>query len=568
MNQISQALLSAIINIADEKQIPRDNVVEALQTSIIKAYTKEYPEEILDVKIDIDNKILEVNQVFNVVEDNEELNDYCEISVEEANQYYKSHKIDKVAKIGDILQKPVELASLSKKIVEHIVQLFKQAITRNANINIYNHWKDRIGDVVYAEIENNDRHGISVDLGNGEYGFVSLRDTIPQEKLYPGQKYYFYIKDVKEQSAGWPIILSRTDAGLIKYLLNANIPEIQEKIIEIVKIARVAGFKTKVALLSHQPGIEPCGTVIGIQGVRISGIRNAVNGEKIEVFEYSDDFERFIADVCEPARIAGYKIVSEATADHKKQIIIVISKDQMALLLGSKGSNIRLISQILEADIDVKTMEDMKAEGLSYNRIETKSPRQRAFERVLQRNRESATDFSNFNKPVKKPTAESKLVDGDKNITTSTEQPKSKTYSNTESVLDYIDTFNYESNKEEVEKKDETTTSSTKNKKVAIEQLMANEQNRLQSANATNLEEKIAKKAAKTKKTTKTTKKPKASKAVASAPSTESILDEFKNKDSENILNELAMENDSRELEEDLNDFDSVDDYDFDNSEE
>lgn len=565
MNQINQALLSAIISIADEKQIPRDNVVEALQTSIIKAYTREYPEEILDVKIDIDNKILEVNKVLNIVKDNDELNDYCEISIEEANKYYKSHKINKEAKIGETLLKPVELSSLPKKIVEHIVQLFKQAITRSANINIYNHWKDRIGDVVYAEIENNDRHGISVDLGNGEYGFLSLKDTIPQEKLYPGQKYYFYIKEVKEQSAGWPIILSRTDPGLIKYLLNANIPEIQEGIIEIVKIARVAGFKTKIALLSHQPGIEPCGTVIGIQGMRISGIRNAVNGEKIEVFEYSDDFERFIADVCEPARISGYKIVADASDNQRQQIIVVVPKDQMALLLGSRGSNIRLISQILDADIDVKTPEDMKVEDISFNRIETKSPRQRAFERIYQRNHENTTDFSHFNKPIKKPVSDTT----NENKKETKQDNNSKKYSNAKSVLDYIDTFDYNSNSSTQQatiinnKKEEN-----KNTKPSLDQLKANEQARSQSSTSINLEEAISNKTIKTKKT-KLIKKSKTSKAISSIPSTESILDEFKNKDSQNILSELAEENTSRDSDDDLNNFDSLDDdYDLDNSNE
>ena len=138
MNHINEQLISAIKLIADEKKIPRDAVTDALKEAITKAYVKEYPEEIIGVNINIDDAILDVYREYTVVEDSEELNDYCEISLEDAKAYYENIKQPQEVKIGDILRQPLQLANLPKKIVDHIMQIFKQSITVQANNEIYN----------------------------------------------------------------------------------------------------------------------------------------------------------------------------------------------------------------------------------------------------------------------------------------------------------------------------------------------------------------------------------------------------------------------------------------------
>lgn len=569
MNKMNQELLTAITYIADEKKIPRDAVVEALKNAIIKAYSKEYPEEVVEVNIDIDQKILDVNTVYNVVEDYEDLNDYCEISVARANEYYKKHKIDATAKIGDTFKKAIDLGKLSNKIIEHIMQLFKQSIVSESNMEIYNQWKTRVGDVIYAEVETNNKHGISVDLGDGQFGYLSMRDTIPHEALIPGQKYNFYIKEVKQQSAGWPIILSRADAGLVKYLLRLEVPEIQEGIVEIVDIARIAGFKTKVALISHQPGVDPCGTVIGQHSVRISAIRNQINNEQIEVFPYDDNFDHYIVDACSPAAIMGYKIVSEATSEHQKQLIIIVKHEQMALLLGRKGSNIRLISKILNADIDVKTPEDAQHEDLQYTRVEYISPRQRAYNRVLERNTmNNAYDFNRYNRPKNPNPYFNKTNNTDisqKNNTSST-SPTMNRPKSVKSILDQIDTF--QNNPTDLSTEATQSTSPvekpTTRKKPQYDKLINNQQ----TPNSSSMDiEAVLTNASKPTQPTKTISKKKINKVKNTTKSTSSILDEFKNVSSDALLEELANENtlrednsqndDSYDIDDDLNNYDS-----------
>lgn len=582
MNHINEQLISAIKLIADEKKIPRDAVTDALKEAITKAYVKEYPEEIIGVNINIDDAILDVYREYTVVEDSEELNDYCEISLEDAKAYYENIKQPQEVKIGDILRQPLKLANLPKKIVDHIMQIFKQSIAVQANNEIYNEWKDRVGEIVFAEVEKDD-HGIFVNLENGQYGFMSSREGIPGEKLFPGKKYNFLVKEVKQQSAGWPIILSRADERLVKHLLTLEVPEIQEKIIEIVDIARVPGFKSKITLISHQPGVEPCGSVIGSRGARIQAVSNAINGERIEVIEYSDNFESYLVNVCSPAAIKGYKIVAPETDELKKQLVIVTPADQLALLIGKRGQNIQLVAKLLKADVDVKTAEEARYEDFQYNRLEVKSMRQRRFDRIFEKNKWE-TDYSmdSYNTPsketIEKVSRESMVTKLEK---TNVEAPvdstpksvpkikpfaKSANISSTISLLDKIDNFSYQDDTEEVnESVEETKTpavensTSTENKKPSIiEQLKASEQARQQNKSNADIELAIDKHAK--KKTVRKSRKTKAQvTAEANKVKSESILEQFKNLDTESILDELSQENENREQEE----YDLNKDYDY-----
>jgi len=162
-----------------------------------------------------------------------------------------------------------------------------------------------------------------------------------------------------------------------------QIPEIQEKIIEIKDIARIPGFKTKVSLISHQNGVEPAGTVIGPRGSRIKAITEQIHNEKIEIIDYDDDYTKYVINVCSPAEICGLKVIEPQTPEERKQVILIAKIDKLALLIGKKGANVRLISQMLNADVEVKTVEEAHAEHLVYEKIDIKSFQQRQFDRTF-----------------------------------------------------------------------------------------------------------------------------------------------------------------------------------------
>ncbi|MDE7434055.1 MAG: KH domain-containing protein [Mycoplasmoidaceae bacterium] len=192
------------------------------------------------------------------------------------------------------------------------------------------------------------------------------------------------------------MILSRADVGLVKYFLNLQVPEIQEKYIEIKDIARIAGFKTKVSLISHRPGIEPVGTVIGVRGSRIKTISEQINNEKIEVIEYTDDFSKYIINVCSPAEIAGYNLVEPTEPTGRRSVTLVCKPEKLALLIGKHGSNVKLISKMLNADIEVKTVHDMAEEDIPYQRVDMKSFRQRTFDNTFNKYQSNNDILSKF----------------------------------------------------------------------------------------------------------------------------------------------------------------------------
>ncbi len=419
MNNANVELINHIKLIADEKRIPRDNVSDALKDAITKAYVREYPETVVEVIVDIDNKRLEVNKLLKVVEPYDDFNDYCEILLEDAK------KINESVNVGEEIKEPIDLSKLDRSVVSHILQIFKSNITIQSNVQVFKEWKEKLGTVIQAEVEKVDsRSGfVVVNLGT-TFGFLSNAEKIPGENLIPGQKYSFYIKDIKEQSKGWPIILSRADVGLVKYFLNLQIPEIQEKLIEIKDIARIAGFKTKVSLISHRPGIEPVGTVIGVRGSRIKTISDQINNEKIEVIEYTDDFSKYIVNVCSPAEIAGVNLQEPKEPTQKRNVILICKPEKLALLIGKHGNNVKLVSKMLNADVEVKTIKDANEEGLSYQRIDMKSLKQRTFDNTFNKYQSNndvlnkfdswkidLSDLNNFKTPNQQ-TKSSKKEDG------------------------------------------------------------------------------------------------------------------------------------------------------------
>lgn len=393
MSDLNIDLINNIKLIADEKRIPRDNVSDALKDAISIAYVKEYPETVVEVIVDIDNKRLEVNKLLKVVEPYDDFNDYCEILYEDAK------KINSNVKVGEEIKEPIDLSKLNRAVVSHILQIFKSNITVKSNAQVFKEWQVKLGTVVNAEIEKVDNRGgfAVVNLGT-TFGFLSNAEKIPGEVLIPGQKYDFYIKDIKEQSKGWPIILSRSDVGLVKYFLNLQVPEIQDKLIEIKDIARIAGFKTKVSLISHRPGVDPVGTVIGQRGSRIRTISDKINRERIEVIEYTDDFAKYIVNVCSPAEIIGVKLVEPKTPEERRNVILVCKPDKLALLIGKRGSNVKLVSQMLNADVEVKTPVDANEEGLSYQRIDMKSFKQRTFDSTFNKYQSNNDILNKFDK--------------------------------------------------------------------------------------------------------------------------------------------------------------------------
>jgi N utilization substance protein A len=267
-------LIGFIKEIGDKKKISYDVVAQNFKEALLKTHEKLYPEAILDVVIDVDKGKFTMAEKFEIIADDiEEYDDYIQMPLAEAK------RIDAAAKIGGTLLIPFKP---NTTYLNEILKNFKHNNTSEQNKYIYNNSKDKVGQVLYLRVESYSHDLATVELDD-TFVTVDKEELIPGEKLQVGSKYYFYVKKVDEKLKSNPVILSRSDSNLVLYLLKKEIPEIEDGVIVIKKIARVAGERTKIAVTCNDNNIDPIGTIIGPKGNRINRVKDAINKERIEI---------------------------------------------------------------------------------------------------------------------------------------------------------------------------------------------------------------------------------------------------------------------------------------------
>ena len=367
-NMTKKSPLFAIIDeMVNNVQLSKDEIIETLEYALSKAYKKIFTGAELKIIIDYNKGKIAINKILKVVDDDyfdKEGDDDCEINISTIKQKNPDVKVD------DVIEEEIPLSDFDGPMVHSVMQLFKQKISEKMNQNIFAQWKDKKGKIIQASVESTDpKKGFSyVEFGNTK-GFVAASDKIPGEKLLQDRTYKFYVKDVKEQTKGWPIILSRSDEGLVRELLRLEVPEIQQGIVEIVKAVRRAGFKTKVAVKSNNINVDPISTCIGPNHSRVDSVLQEINNpentakpEKIEFIRWYDDPVKLIASACIPTHITGVEIVD----NDQKIATVIVPNEAYSAVIGQQGANVRLISLLTGWSIDVKKEEEAFAENLDF----------------------------------------------------------------------------------------------------------------------------------------------------------------------------------------------------------
>ncbi|MEF9985203.1 MAG: transcription termination factor NusA [Malacoplasma sp.] len=360
-------LFNKVNEIALAKEIDQDKVIDVLKTSIEKAYLKENPDCQLLIEINEKKKDIKLFELKTIVDKSEdEIDDDIEISLEDAK------KLKENSKLGDSISVEIDLDSFEKRMAIHVLQIFQQRLNEVSNSKIYEQWQDKIGKVVRAEVERVELKYIEVNLGT-TMGVLLKSEQIPNEVLVPGESYLFLIKDIKEQSRGWPIILSRADEKFLDHLLVTNIPEIEQGIIEIKSISRIAGFKAKIALSSNDPNVDPIGTCVGVGGKRIKDISAMINNERIDIILYSDNPKQLLVNACSPEKIIGLEITNDDNDEelHKGgKIVTIVCKDEdLPKLIGRGGVNVKLLSRLTKWSIDIVSLTMAVEDKIKYEDV-------------------------------------------------------------------------------------------------------------------------------------------------------------------------------------------------------
>jgi N utilization substance protein A len=331
----------AINELCAERQLPRDVILAAIEAALVHAYKKDHAGEARAV---IDPNTGQVRILATKVVVEQVKNPDTEISLAEAR------KLKPGAKLGDRLEVEATPAGFGRIAAQTAKQVIMQRIREAERNAVYEEFADRKQEIVSGVVQSIGPHGVTINLGRAE-AILPPAEQIRGENLRPHQRVRVYVVGVKETPRGPEIIVSRAHRDMLKRLLELEVPEIYNGVVEIKAIAREPGSRSKVAVAARQPGVDPVGCCIGMRGMRIQSIVNELNGEKIDVVEWSSDPAKFIANALSPAKVTRV-ILSER--DDGRTATVIVPDKQLSLAIGKEGQNARLAARLTGWRIDIK----------------------------------------------------------------------------------------------------------------------------------------------------------------------------------------------------------------------
>lgn len=351
--------LAAINLIAEEKNLPRDIIIETVEAALAAAYKKDYSDKDQEARATLDQESGDV-RIFvskTVVPDSEEItNDHLYIHLADAK------KLDKNAKVGTE-EEPymVEMEVFPEDFGRVAAQTAKQVIIqrlREAEREIvFTEYKDKEGLVLSGNVQRVEGNVAYVDLGKAT-GVLFASEQIPGERYYTGQRLKVYVVRVEQTARGPQIVLSRAHANMVRHLFELEVPEIEAGTVEIINIAREAGVRSKVAVQSHAAGVDAVGTFVGGRGSRVQAVMSDLGEEKIDIIPYSDDPETYIANALSPT-----KVVNVNLNEMDKKAVVRVPEDQLSLAIGKQGQNVRLAAKLTGWNIDIVSADESRVEA-------------------------------------------------------------------------------------------------------------------------------------------------------------------------------------------------------------
>jgi N utilization substance protein A len=334
--------LIAITQIAAEKNLPKEVVLQAVETALASAYKKDSEATgNIVVKIDRNSGNVHVYAQKAVVEEVED--ERVDIALDEAR------RIKPDVELGEIMEFEMTPANAGRIAAQTAKQVVLQRLREAEREMVYEEFSNREGDIVSGVIQRVDARHIIVDLGKTE-GILPPAEQVRAEHYRPGQRMKFYLVEVHKSNRGPQLILSRTHKNLLKRLFELEVPEIYKGVVEIRSIAREPGYRSKVAVSSQQEGVDPVGSCVGLRGIRIQNIVNEVNGERIDVVQWDPDPARFVANALSPAQVA-----SVSTSEEDNTASVIVPDRQLSLAIGKEGQNARLAAKLTGWRIDIRS---------------------------------------------------------------------------------------------------------------------------------------------------------------------------------------------------------------------
>ena len=341
--------LAAINQLCDEKNIPKDKVLETVKAALRAAYRKDYGHKEENVEVTLDDNsglatVFLVKQVVKKIED-----ELLQISEKDAKQYNKN------AKVGDEVKIDVTPTNYGRIAAQAAKQVIIQRIQEAERDVMYEMFKDRENELINALVHRVDGNNVYLNLDDKITTILPFEQQIKGEKYYSGQRIKLYLDKVIKTTKGPELLISRTHPSLVKKLLELEIPEIKSGLVIIKSIARDPGVRCKIAVTSTDPKIDPIGSCVGQKGVRVQSIMQELNNERIDIIQWSENMEEYIKTSLAPAKTAVIKLFQQ-----ERRARVYVQPDQRPLAIGKQGQNVRLASILTGWEIDIMDISEFE----------------------------------------------------------------------------------------------------------------------------------------------------------------------------------------------------------------
>lgn len=353
---MSKEMLEAFATLEKTKGIKQDVIVEAIEAALVAAYKKNY-NQATNVVVEFDERRGDFKLMTEKVVVEEVHDDRLEISLKDALA------INKAYELGDKIRfevAPKNFGRIAAQTAKQVIMQHLREAERNHIINEYSQYEDEL---ITGTVERRDNRFVYVKIGNVE-AVMPRNDQMPNETYNPQDQIRVLVTHVGSDTKGAQITVSRTAPDMVKRLFEQEVPEIYDGTVEIVSIAREAGDRTKIAVKSNDPNIDPVGTCVGQRGARVQNVVNELGGENIDVVKYEEDPSDFIANALNPAEVIAVQFGDE---EDEKSALVIVPDYQLSLAIGKKGQNVRLAARLTGYKIDIRPESEVEFVDESSN---------------------------------------------------------------------------------------------------------------------------------------------------------------------------------------------------------
>ncbi|OGS03096.1 MAG: hypothetical protein A2204_05095 [Elusimicrobia bacterium RIFOXYA1_FULL_47_7] len=343
-------LLSALEQIEKDKGIKKEEILAVIENALVSAYKKHVGKNVnVEATVDPNTGEMAARVVKKVVADVKNSN--VEISLHDAKA------ISAEAKIDEDIRLPLDTQDFSRIAAQTAKQVIVQKIRESERETLLEEYKAKIGQMVSGVVWRFANRNLIVDLGKTE-AILPVSEQVSRERFNLGQHVRAVIIKAEKSARGPSIVLSRSHSDLVRRLFEVEVPEIYEKIVEIVNVVREPGMRSKVAVISRNPKVDPVGACVGVKGARVRPIIEELHGERIDLIPYTNDTEKYIASALSPAKVLRVTVVDEPG----KRVEVLVADDMLSLAIGKNGHNVRLAAKLSGWHIDIKSEGQKKQE--------------------------------------------------------------------------------------------------------------------------------------------------------------------------------------------------------------